>query len=353
MATGDLRASLQDSLTKIEIAVAVTALSTASAWVATGRVRSLAIRHAILDVPNQRSSHTAPVPRGGGVAITLVSLGGLLCLAVGRELDLRIFAALAVGGLAVAGVGYADDLRPQSARVRILVHIGAAMIYLISIAAFLQSRAMPLSAFAIWIGGASLAFVLVSAVNLFNFMDGIDGIAGAEAVFVAGSGAWLNWHVTGNFGITLAMLSLSGATLGFLAWNTPPARIFMGDVGSGFLGFMLAAMGIVASFTAAIPMLVWPILGGVFIADTSVTLLRRLIRGDRWLEAHRMHAYQHAAVRWQGHHFVTMVVVLINVCWLLPWALYVLAEPGRAALALAVSLLPLIALAIVAGAGKP
>jgi glycosyltransferase WbpL len=328
-------------------------LSAAGAWFATGCVRLLAIQHAILDIPNNRSSHKTPVPRGGGLAIAFVSLAGMLYLTVSQALDPRIFAALAVGGVAVAGIGYADDLRPQSARVRILVHIGASVIFLFLITCFLQSRAIVLPAHTFWIGGGLLVLVLASAVNLFNFMDGIDGIAGGEGVFVAVSGAWLNWHVAGHGGLTLAMLLLAGATLGFLVWNMPPARIFMGDVGSGFLGFMLAALGIVASITTTIPMQVWPILGGVFIADTSVTLLRRLIRGDRWFEAHKTHAYQHMAVRWRSHLRVTLLVSLINVCWLLPWAVYALLVPERANVALVLSLLPLTIFVFSVGAGKP
>jgi Fuc2NAc and GlcNAc transferase len=340
-------------LTKIDVAVVIFALSAAGAWIATGCVRLLAIRHAILDIPNKRSSHKAPVPRGGGLAIALVSLSGLLYLTIGQALNPRIFAALAVGGVAVAGIGYADDLRPQSARVRILVHVGASVIFLFLITCFLQSRAIVLPDSAFWIGGGLLVFVLASAVNLFNLMDGIDGIAGGEAVFLAVSGAWLNWKVAGDGGLTLAMLSLAGATMGFLAWNMPPARIFMGDVGSGFLGFMLAALGIVVTLTTTIPMQVWPILGGVFIVDTSVTLLRRVIRGDRWFEAHRTHAYQHIAVHWRSHLRVTLLVSLINIFWLLPWAFYAVIAPERATVALVLSLLPLTILVFAIGAGRP
>jgi len=343
----------QGSLNKTAALAISGILATAVAWIATGVVRRLAIRHAILDIPNVRSSHQTPVPRGGGLAIALVALGAMLLETIGHAWDLRIFVALAIGGTAVAGVGYVDDLKSLSARVRLIVHVGASIAFLCVFAAFLNNRSIHFSTYAFWVGGGLLVFALLSAVNLFNFMDGIDGIAASEAVFVAGSGAWLNCFINGDSGLTLAFVCLASATMGFLIWNMPPARIFMGDVGSGFLGFMLTALAIVASCTAAIPAQVWPILGGVFIADASVTLFRRYARGDRWFEAHKTHAYQHLAVRWQGHLPVTVLVSLINICWLFPWALYALLMPGRATLSLIVSLLPLTVLVSIAGAGKP
>jgi Fuc2NAc and GlcNAc transferase len=339
-------------LNKIAIFLFVGVATALVAWVATGFVRSLAIRHAILDVPNSRSSHQSPVPRGGGLAIVLVFLGALLCLTASHVLNPVLFAAFSIGSSAVAIVGYADDLRPLSSRFRFCVHIGASAVFVVILVAFCQKKSCFPSTLALWMGGGILVFLLSSAVNLFNFMDGIDGIAGSEAVYFAGAGAWLNWYVMGDSGLTLAMLCLASATAGFLVWNMPPARIFMGDVGSGFLGFMLAAISIVTSQMSAIPAQVWPILGGVFLADASITLLRRFARGDRWFEAHRTHAYQHLAVRWRGHLPVTVLVSVINICWLFPWAFYALLVPERANVCLVLSLLPLMTLVFITGAGK-
>jgi Fuc2NAc and GlcNAc transferase len=340
-------------LNKTAVLVISGVLATAVAWIATGLVRRFAIRHAILDIPNDRSSHQSPVPRGGGLAIALVALVGMLLETVGDAWDLRLFMALVIGGTGIAGVGYADDLKSLSARVRLIVHVGASIAFLLVFVVFLNNRSIHLSTYTFWFGGGLLVFALLSSVNVFNFMDGIDGIAASEAVFVAGSGAWLNCFINGDSGVTLAFVFLASAAMGFLIWNMPPARIFMGDVGSGFLGFMLTALAIVASSTAAIPAQVWPILGGVFIADASVTLLRRYARGDRWFEAHKTHAYQHLAVRLQGHLPVTLLVSLINICWLFPWGLYALLVPERATISLIISLLPLTVLVSMAGAGKP
>jgi Fuc2NAc and GlcNAc transferase len=147
------------------------------------------------------------------------------------------------------------------------------------------------------------------------------------------------------------MLGLGGASLGFLLWNWPPARIFMGDAGSGFLGFAIGTLGLAASQSGAIPAEVWPILGGVFLTNSTVTLVRRVIRGERWFDAHRSHAYQNLARRWRGHLPVTLLSVAVNVFWLLPWAYQAILRPERAAWYMIAALLPLAVLAFACGAG--
>jgi Fuc2NAc and GlcNAc transferase len=204
----------------------------------------------------------------------------------------------------------------------------------------------------IWAGSLFGLIALTWSTNFFNFMDGIDGIAGSEAVFVAGAGAFLNWANGGDIGLTAAMLVLAAAALGFLMWNWPPARIFMGDVGSGFLGFTLAVLGLAASRNSATPIEVWAILSGVFLVDATVTLVRRILRNDRWFEAHRLHAYQKLASRWQAHFPVTALVIAINLFWLFPWAWLAAIHPARAMLYLIAALAPLGILAFLAGAGR-
>jgi Fuc2NAc and GlcNAc transferase len=157
----------------------------------------------------------------------------------------------------------------------------------------------------------------------------------------------------GDPGLTAAMICLSGASWGFLAWNWPPARIFMGDVGSGYLGLMLPMLGFAASQRAAIPLQVWLILGGVFLVDATATLFRRVLRGDRWFEAHRLHAYQHSARRCKGHLPVTVIVIALNLLWLLPWAVIAVRVPKLASMCVGAALMPLLIIALVAGAGRP
>jgi Fuc2NAc and GlcNAc transferase len=243
-----------------------------------------------------------------------------------------------------------DDRRSVAATVRLAVHVGAAILVVALIGG------VPISggdAGAPWIGRLVAIVGITWAINLFNFMDGIDGIAGAESVFASLAAAAMIFVAGKNAGLVGAFGSLGMASLGFLVWNWPPARIFMGDVGSGFLGFMLAALAILASRRNIVALQTWPILGGVFLVDASITLVRRMIRGDKWYEAHRTHAYQRLARAWRGHFSVTLFVCAVNICWLLPLALYASAHPPAATLCVAIALVPLAAGAVWAGAGMP
>jgi Fuc2NAc and GlcNAc transferase len=321
------------------------------ALIATGLMRRYALQRDLLDVPNVRSSHSSPTPRGGGVAIVAAFLGAVLAIGFAQQLSFRVVSALLAGGVAVAAVGFLDDRRALRARVRFIVHVGAALWVVALLGGLSESALARWGLHGVWVGAAMAVLALVWTTNLFNFMDGIDGIAASEAAFIAGAGAWIYWRHGGDAGLTAAMLCLAAASLGFLRWNWPPARIFMGDVGSGFMGFSLAALGLAASNGGVVPFEVWVILAGVFLVDSTVTLIRRAARGDRWFEAHRLHAYQHLSRRWKSHFPVTVLVILIDVVWLLPWAVFAAKFPARAPLFLGAALLPLIALCLACGAG--
>ena len=159
---------------------------------------------------------------------------------------------------------------------------------------------------------------IVWALDLFNFMDGIDGIAAGEAVFVCLAAVLTAALAGGALTNNPAALLLAAASLGLLIWNWPPARIFMGDVGSGFLGFAIAVLALAEARHNDVALLVWAILGAFFVADSGVTLVRRMLRRARLHEAHRTHAYQHLAQRWRSHRLVTLAVLLGNLLWLLP-----------------------------------
>jgi Fuc2NAc and GlcNAc transferase len=313
---------------------------------------AFALRLSLLDKPSYRSSHTEPTPRGGGLAIVVAFFLALLTLYLTGALGGRLAGALIYGGGAIAIVGFIDDRWSLPARVRFIVHVGAAVVAVTLTGvpnglfgeAFAQHR---------WVVSVMGVIAIVWATNLFNFMDGIDGIAALEAVFFAGAAAALNSYLNGNPGLTTAMLSLAFASLGFLAWNWPPARIFMGDVGSGFLGFALATCMLAMSQARHVAIEISFILGGVFIVDATVTLVRRIARGDRWFEAHRMHAYQHLTQRLRAHKPVTMIIGAINVGWLLPWAYAVAGHPNYGILFVVLAFLPLVVLAVAAGAGAP
>jgi Fuc2NAc and GlcNAc transferase len=332
--------------------VVVAVLSFVVAWIATGFARRFALRHAILDIPNARSSHLTPTPRGGGLAIVAAFSAALVVLVFAAGFPGNIAFALIAGGGAVALAGYLDDRKALPARVRICIHAIAATLAILVIGGVAQPTLQHMGLHGVWAGSLLGLVAVIWFINLFNFMDGIDGIAGSEAVFVAGAGALLNWRFGGDVGLTASMLTLAAATLGFLIWNWPPARIFMGDVGSGFLGFALAVLALTASRHSAVPLESWVILGGVFLVDATFTLISRAARGERWFEAHRTHAYQIIASRWGAHLPVTVLVIAVNVLWLFPWAWVAAIYPARAMVCVLAALTPLAVFVLILGAGR-
>jgi Fuc2NAc and GlcNAc transferase len=316
-------------------------------------VRRYALNRNIVDLPNMRSSHSVPTPRAGGIGIVVAFNAAILILARFGLIDLRSGLTLVVSGGVIACIGYVDDRWHLTAKSRLSVHVAVAVAVVALVGGFPEPELSRWGMSAYWVGLAFTVIVLTWSTNLFNFMDGIDGIAGSESIFVSSAAAWLNWLGGGDSGMTAAMLSLSAASLGYLVWNWPPARIFMGDVGSGFLGFMLTALFMMTTQRSRMPIEVLPILGGVFLVDATTTLLTRLLRGDRWLEPHRMHAYQHLARKLGSHERVTLTVIAVNLGWLLPWAYVVDYFPDNARICFLVALWPLVAIALFAGAGRP
>ena len=184
---------------------------------------------------------------------------------------------------------------------------------------------------------------LVWLTNLFNFMDGIDGLAGMEAVCVSGLGALLLRNALPGYAQVSWMLA--AASLGFLVWNWPPAKIFLGDAGSGFLGFSLGVLAMFSSRAGTAFLWPWLILLAVFVVDSTVTLLRRVLSQARWYEAHRSHAYQHAARLWGSHAKVTLAAAAIDIAWLFPLAWCACRYPEAAPAFAAVAIAPLVYLA--------
>lgn len=332
------------------------------AFALTAAVRAYALSCNVLDIPNARSSHNVPTPRGGGVAIVVSFLVGLVALAaLSQEVPSAVFWALLGAGTAIALLGFLDDHGHIAARWRLLGH------FLAAIWALYWLNGLPaLSLFGLTIdfglfGYILAAFYLVWLLNLYNFMDGIDGIASIEAICVCLGGAICFCLVVGSESPDIALLSpgfylpalLAMAVLGFLVWNFPPARIFMGDAGSGFLGMVLGILSIHAAWLDASLFWCWLILLGVFIVDASLTLLRRLLRGEKVYEAHRSHAYQFASRQYGRHLPVTAAVLLINLLWLMPIAACVAAGVLGGMSGLLLSYIPLIVLALKYRAGLP
>lgn len=319
-------------------------------YVLTAMLRRYALARNLIDIPNQRSSHTAPTPRGGGVAIVVSFLVALTFLFLTDVVTLPTY--LGIGGACsvIALIGFLDDHGHIAARWRLIGHFCAAALGLYFLGGL---PPITIAGWAVDLGVAGnilAAFFLVWMLNLYNFMDGIDGLASIEAVTTCFGGAVI-YYLVGTHDNILLTSVLGAAVLGFLVWNFPPARIFMGDAGSGFLGIVLGFFTLQAA--TILPELLWSwlILLGVFIVDATVTLLRRLLRGEKVYEAHRSHAYQYASRQFGKHLPVTLAVLGINVLWLLPIAIWVAVGGLDGALGVLLAYTPLFVLALKYKAG--
>lgn len=311
----------------------------------TALLRRYALNKQIIDVPNARSSHTIPTPRGGGVAIVLTFLACLPVLGLFGWASPRALVAIGGAGALVAVIGFMDDHGHIAARWRLLGHFAGACWLLIWLGGLAPLQMFGFTLNLQWFSYIVAAFYSVWMLNLYNFMDGIDGIASVEAI-TACVGMAVLAALAGVPDLMALPLLLAAATAGFLFWNFPPAKIFMGDAGSGFLGIVLAGLSLQAAWLSPPLFWAWLILLGVFVVDATFTLIRRLVRGDKVYEAHRSHAYQFASRHYGKHLPVTLAVTALNVLWLLPVALCVVLLGLDGAVGLVIAYVPLVLLAV-------
>ena len=327
----------------------LTAVLVAS-FLLTGVLKKVAFRIHLIDLPIARSAHVVPMPVGGGLSIVLLFLMVTSYYFVRGTIPLREFMALS-GGAMIAIVGLFDDLSHLDIHWRVPVQFLAAIwsvwwlgnVPSISIGEFVLNVH--------WLLNGLAVLALVWLINLYNFMDGIDGLAGGQLVFVTAASSTL---ATINADQTLALLSgvLLAAGAGFLVWNWAPAKIFMGDVGSGFIGFTFGVFALFSMHHGTTTVWTWIILLAVFITDTTVTVIRRWVSGQKWLEGHATHAYQNAARHCKSHSKVTITIVLINCIWLAPLAWLSVRQPQLGGYLAFIALVPLSLLAIMLKAGK-
>ncbi len=310
--------------------------------------RVVAVALQIVDVPNDRSAHKVVTPTGAGVVfVSLYCLGMVLAAYTGALQfgEMTFFQAL-VPGVLISVLGLIDDYRALPWLVRGALHLAAAVcgVWLVGFPELvIGSLSIDFGLVGLLLGVLSLAWMT----NLYNFMDGIDGIAAGEALFVV-IGVTAIGVIAGEQKPSVTVLLLASVMLGFLIINWPKARVFMGDVGSGFLGFL---MGLFVLAEVLVPVWCWLILLGWFVTDACLTILMRLARGERIYEAHALHAYQHLN-RFVGTGYTLFIIGALNIFWLLPMAVLAYEYPEFAAGLLLLAYIPLLIFQSYCGAGQ-
>jgi UDP-N-acetylmuramyl pentapeptide phosphotransferase/UDP-N-acetylglucosamine-1-phosphate transferase len=266
-------------MNKIILFTLVLTLSFIFTWL----LRKWAIYQSLLDLPNERSSHSVPVPRIGGIAIVMVWFSGLIYFYSNQMIENKIFYAL-LAGIPLTLTGFLDDLIHLKPSMRFLVQAlcGAAALFFIGGLQIISFFTYPFTSF--YILNIVALVAIIWSINLFNFLDGIDGYISMEAIYIGIS----IFALTGDHMGLLLVFSI----LGFLIWNWQPAKIFMGDAGSTLLGFTIAVLIIYYQNSNMISIPAWLIITSVFWFDATVTLLRRIRNREQLSQAHRKHAYQ-------------------------------------------------------------
>lgn len=299
----------------------------------------VATRFQIQAVPNYRSLHARVVPRGGGIVVALSAMIGVCGIYFLNYISMRSFATFLLGGLIGTIIGFADDVLEVRARVRLFVQIGLALIIIIYAGLYPGFYQPTFLFLAKLCGIALLIFCIVWFFNSFNFIDGSDGMAISSVVYISSViGSVLLFKHEYAESIYFFILLLS--SLVFLFFNWPPAKVFLGDAGSFFLGYSLCFLMFDTVAKGVVSIWLWLILFAYYFSDTILTNLVRFLTVPHWYRPHRSHAYQNLARNW-GHLKILTVVLMINVFWLLPLALLTLAFPHCEYIVVIVAYVPL------------
>ncbi len=275
----------------------------------------------MIDLPGRRRSHQQPTPRGGGVAIVFGWLFGLLALSI-YQLEIWPFLIASLPGvLLVTAIGWVDDRQPVLPVVRLAVQSLAAAWFVYASGVPEVLALGPLEMTWGWLNALLCALFLVWIVNLYNFMDGIDWLAGTEALFCGSLLALLLWR-NGGIADAVPALTLATATLGFLPWNRTPAKVFMGDGGSGGVGFIIGSIILFGSHEGTISLWTGALVISLFFFDATFTLLRRMFFVRGWYNAHREHLYQLVARKTGSHLGVVVKYMTVNLIVVAPLALW-------------------------------
>lgn len=294
-------------------------LTAISVYYFTGAIRNYSIRYSLIDTPNERSSHTVPTPRGGGVSITVAIILAAIILTIVGWIPIKIGVSI-LGGLSiVAIVGWLDDHKDIPALWRGVLYLIAAA-WSVMLIGGMERIKFGVDVIDIGVMGSILAIIGTSwLTNLYNFMDGTDGIASVQAITTGVFGGILFWF-NEQYGLSTLCFIIASSCCGFLIWNWPPAKIFMGDVGSCVIGFVFGVLAVIGEVTSSIPILTWFILLAIFIWDATLTLIKRVISGEKWYNPHRSHAYQRLTQLGLSHVRLAISILIINIIILWPLA---------------------------------
>lgn len=267
-------------------------------------IKNYAIKKSLVAVVNERSSHSTPTPHGGGIAVAITWFIGLFYLYFSAQIETNLFYALLCGAV-ISIVSFFDDIYELSPKIRLLFQSLVAFgglyclggFQILTLGIFDISSSILTNIFAF--------FMIIWFINLYNFLDGINGYAGSEAIFLALAGFIL---FGGNHFLVLAV-----AVLGFLYWNWHKAKIFMGDVGSTLLGYNIAIFTIYYTNQDSSNFWIWIILFGVYWFDATLTLIRRKLNKEKLSQAHKKHAYQRLTQAGWSHYKVTNWSIIVNI----------------------------------------
>lgn len=292
------------------------ALAFVTSIVSVGVLRRLLLTMEMIDHPGRRRLHQAPIPRGGGLAMIAATMGVMLFASAYATRTNML--PLNVGLLLVASVGWCDDRRGLGITPRLLAHAlaGATVWWLLWQVEVVESA----TSLAGVLCAVAVSMCVITSINLHNFIDGANGMLGVQSLFVLAMLILLTLHA--DPGLSMTMVCTAGAIAGFLPWNFPKARIFMGDVGSGALGYLLAAFTLWALAVGAISLIEALLLHSLVLIDGLCTLGFRMCSGRRWWRAHREHLYQWLVRSGHSHAKVVMMVQVWNLMVVLPLLLW-------------------------------
>lgn len=298
-------------------------LSLAMTWL----VKKYSLHNELIDIPNHRSSHSVSTPRGGGLSIAIILFLSVLYLYATGFIHLKEVVAIVIPLLAVIVSGWMDDHKHIPSLIRGLIYFLASSWFVLVFPVREMIPGLDSNSFVLYFVLFGISLFFVWTINLYNFMDGIDSLAALEAMTTTAFAVVIFYQMQELELFTISAVMFVSVA-GFLYWNWPPAKIFMGDVGSCTIGLFFCILAVLGQQKAGLDFAIWLVLLSVFIADASFTLIKRILKREKWYSAHNQHAYQLLVQSGYSHRFISISITAINVIILWPLA-YILAHNSQ------------------------